>query len=80
MFLLSLPCVSHLHCAHPIYFLNKLLSHGFWLPIATLSYSIYLFHMLLGFFVGSTPFAVPDFEVPLNDLGAPKECQFDTKF
>jgi len=72
MFLMTLPCINDVHWSHPIYLINKILSSVFWVPIAALSYSIYLFHIQAMMIVSNTSFAVPDQTIA--------ECQFDTKF
>lgn len=72
MFLMTLPCINDVHWSHPIYMINKILSSILWVPIAALSYSVYLFHITVYMFVGSTSFAVPDATIIT-------ECQFDTK-
>jgi len=72
MFLMTLPCINDVHWSHPIYLINKILSSVFWVPIAALSYSIYLFHIQAMMIVSNTSFAVPD-----QTIG---ECQFNTKF
>ena len=71
MFLMTLPCINDVHWSHPIYLINKILSSVLWVPIAALSYSIYLFHSQAMMIVGNTSFAVPDTTI--------MECQFDTK-
>jgi len=42
---LVLACITEPSQWCPSYWLKKFLSLRFWLPIATLSYSIYLFHL-----------------------------------
>jgi len=70
MFLMTNPCINDVHWSHPIYLINKILSSVFWVPIAALSYSIYLFHIQAMMIVGNTSFAVPDPTIA--------ECQFDS--